>query len=696
MTDRVAPYGITQLVTGQPRQQSDIATIKGNIARMIDQGAPEADIDAYVASEGVTPEQLRQREAMADQQGHGASFLQGALLGAGDEVVAGGAAALRTVYDPKTGDWFGGDYGGKYDEMLARERQGLEDFRSLHPYQASGLEAAGGVSTALVPAGAVVRGGNIVTKGAAGLGAGAVMGGAQGFGAGEGGFEQRLGGAGEGALWGAGAGLATPALGKMAGATWNAVAGALANRGVELQSIQKILGRLRDSGFSPQDAAARLDELGPEGVLADVNSGMQVSLGATASKDPGAAAMISDRLGGRLDRSHPRMSEDFDATLGPARDPYDVKQVESGVRSGVGDVYESTGGYVVDTAPVADFLQKEILRVGPRGPHGEALQKIRAIITDDNGNLVTRGDRVHAIREQLDMMAESAANSGNMKLAKAIGKYREGIDTALKHGVPGMKEADEVYTQSFRRQEAFDRGRRDVLTDRVTPGQHRANVARMAKTPDEQAFENAGVRYDLDRRLSNTRNNPGLAAERILTRDNNMQKIQTSIGPARADRLQRGLDREETFLETSNLGDVRRNSRTTPLKEAAADMWGNGYGFGGDLGAAVMGGYMGGSWMGALGAGAGVLAKKFGGAAGHAVSARTGKTIRQVADDLTATGARRTHLINALMREAAALPVRARNAETISRLAVALLLGTSGQTGSAAREAARAYGLVGR
>lgn len=37
----------------------DIAKVKRNIQRMIDQGAPETDIDAYLASEGTTPEELR-------------------------------------------------------------------------------------------------------------------------------------------------------------------------------------------------------------------------------------------------------------------------------------------------------------------------------------------------------------------------------------------------------------------------------------------------------------------------------------------------------------------------------------------------------------------------------------------------------------------------------------------------------------
>jgi hypothetical protein len=37
----------------------DFNRIKSNIGKMIDMGAPESDIDAYIAEEGVTPEMLR-------------------------------------------------------------------------------------------------------------------------------------------------------------------------------------------------------------------------------------------------------------------------------------------------------------------------------------------------------------------------------------------------------------------------------------------------------------------------------------------------------------------------------------------------------------------------------------------------------------------------------------------------------------
>lgn len=42
---------------------TDYARVKRNVSKMIDLGAPEREIDQYIASEGVTPAQLRGQSA---------------------------------------------------------------------------------------------------------------------------------------------------------------------------------------------------------------------------------------------------------------------------------------------------------------------------------------------------------------------------------------------------------------------------------------------------------------------------------------------------------------------------------------------------------------------------------------------------------------------------------------------------------
>ena len=74
---------------------ADLARIKGNISKMIAQGAPESDIDAYVSEEGVTPAQLRGEtpaSTAADVAKSG-----GVGLAEGTIAIAGGAGDLRNL-----------------------------------------------------------------------------------------------------------------------------------------------------------------------------------------------------------------------------------------------------------------------------------------------------------------------------------------------------------------------------------------------------------------------------------------------------------------------------------------------------------------------------------------------------------------------------------------------------------------------
>ena len=69
MADKVSSQTLSGLVTGAP--PDNMARIKGNIAKMIEQGAPETDIDAYIAGEGVSLPELngRQQETLAADAG---------------------------------------------------------------------------------------------------------------------------------------------------------------------------------------------------------------------------------------------------------------------------------------------------------------------------------------------------------------------------------------------------------------------------------------------------------------------------------------------------------------------------------------------------------------------------------------------------------------------------------------------------
>jgi len=107
--------------------QPDFSRIKGNVRKMLDQSAPESDIDAYLATENVTPEQLRsspekgaaRRFVEAMPSGAVKGFTEGmSLLTAATQpiqAITRGAALYAAGKEPTEGQFKGvGDMAQEY------------------------------------------------------------------------------------------------------------------------------------------------------------------------------------------------------------------------------------------------------------------------------------------------------------------------------------------------------------------------------------------------------------------------------------------------------------------------------------------------------------------------------------------------------------------------------------------------------
>lgn len=688
MSDRVAPGGLTALITGKP-QTIEVELPDGRVLD-VEAGSPEEAgraAKAFLDREGAQ-NRLEAEDAQRGPLGRlfknisdGTTQIAANIPFAGG-LVDEGNALVRS----------GGGLWGDYDQELAyeRERQAQAAERSPTATKINSLAGAiggGGAMLKALPAGATAfipktATARILSSGATGAAGGAV----EGFTRGEGGLEDRLAEMPWSAALGGFMGGVLPPVAKGIGAGYNAVASWAANRGLDAKSINILLDRLKAQGVTPQQAQARIAELGDEAMLADVTPGMQAFTGGTALADIGAGNTIGQRLAQRREGGGDRVRDVLNDAFGPPADPYTVRQTQRDIRSTTGDVYSKTAGeHAVDMAPVADFVQKEILRVGPRGPHGEVLQRIRSIITDDNGNLVTRGDSVHSIREQLDMMGEEAVARGMPKLAAEISKVRRGVDEALKSGVPGMREADLVNSTSFRNQRAYDEGRTDVLKggpNTMTPAQL---DARMVQSSDpENLFRAQGVRTELDRITGNSRGDPGARVDRVLDRDWNTPKVTSMIGPQKAQDLRRGLDAEATFTETSNLGEPGRQSRTAVIN-AARDFWGANAkpGAAGDMlaaGAATTAAT--GSSLAGATAAMGVGANRLRQAVGNALTRKPSPALMQkTAENLTAQGIDLRSIARLLTEKAEELPKRSEAARNLERFARVLLATQAGRAG---------------
>ena len=129
---------------------ADLARIKENVAKMAAMNAPEEDIDGYIASEGVSIEDVRNYQP---QSGHEAalgavsSFAHGGSLGLADKVGgvinALGAAPMDALLTDKS---FAQAWKDRYNEIAGDSEKARKDFAGNHPLAAFGLEVAGNLT----------------------------------------------------------------------------------------------------------------------------------------------------------------------------------------------------------------------------------------------------------------------------------------------------------------------------------------------------------------------------------------------------------------------------------------------------------------------------------------------------------------------------------------------------------------------
>lgn len=455
---------------------------------------------------------------------------------------------------------------------------------------------------------------------------------------------------------------------------WQAVANAFKMKGVDTKAAAQLVKELQASGITPDEALAKVQGMGDEAMLADVSPRMQVATGGTAISDPAAQQTIASRLGARREATPARVSKTLDDTFGPMKDPQQLTDEITTARQPAGPAYELAQQHVVDTEPAVKAVADGIMRYGAKSKIGSTLVSIRNQMLDENGNLVSNGAQVHGIREQLDDMIGEAVRAGRGKEAGALGQIRVAIDDSLKNQIPGFADADKLWSETAKIKEAYEFGRGELLTSKISPGQAQKTLRGMT-IPEREAV-NQGTRLELDRVARNATAAPGNKLDRTMSRDWNYEKIAQQVGPQKTADLAQRLDTEGTFLETSALGEPARGSRTAIL-ESARDMWGTGGSPPGVTGDALAA-FGGGTAVGGPGAGA-VAAL---GVAGNRLmrtiaSALTSKAkpevIQKAADILTMTGGNRDQAIQMIRQVSQNMPQGASKA-AITALMNAILV----------------------
>lgn len=288
---------------------ADIQRIERNVRKMADQGAPEVDIDGYLASEGLTPEQFRNRNMATVQPappalpdvGFWDSFADDMTLGSGDEIRGGLSAVAKSG-----GQLFRGEpvtFGQNFETARSGHEDALNQWRKENP----GKNIAGmGLSIAAggAPIGnAIARAPGFFRKAGRVAGIGGGLGTVSGFMGTDGGVPERLAGAATGGVFGTGASLALGGGGLILTKVFGPPIQAMLERlgkGPKRAAARKVLQALERDEIDPNRAMAKLKMLGPEAVIADVSEGTR-SLARGVATVPGPTKGAAQRL---LERRH--------------------------------------------------------------------------------------------------------------------------------------------------------------------------------------------------------------------------------------------------------------------------------------------------------------------------------------------------------------------------------------------------------
>lgn len=558
---------------------ADIARVKGNIAKMIAQNAPEADIDAYVSSEGVSLDQLRApsqeqqpdkyQQAAIDEQktlkdagidpgaGYTRRLAHGATFGADNTVLA----ALQTPLEMFKR---GVGPGEAYNYAKAREDQIMGDARKNTGALGTALEIGGGVGSGI----GLARGGatfgsllgpeaGIAARSLASAGDAAALGGFSGGMEGNG-LAERGENALKGAALGGVVGGATPGvLGLLGAAASPVVSNIRARMNPQGYAQSQIARAASESGRPVAQITDDLAQAAREGqgmfTLADAMGNPGQRMLSSVARAPGQGRtdvvnFLENRQAGQGRRVASSLAEGFDS-------PQTAAQTEARLTQARDTAANAEYGAIrrdaqpVDVSNVISHID-DIL-----APYGVA-QNVAANDTAAGSlaNLrrrLTNGDQaandfnlLQRVRGDLSDEIQQARQSGAGNRARLLGGALRELDSALENSSAGFRDANRNFAQRSRNIEAVGQGRDAAMrgrTEDIIP-QYQGLTQE-----GQQAFRSGYV----DPLIAQTQGAAfGVNKARPLIND--AFQAESNVMAPGAGLMQRRLGRENTMFETRN------------------------------------------------------------------------------------------------------------------------------------------------
>ncbi|MBN9433984.1 MAG: hypothetical protein J0I45_16250 [Bosea sp.] len=458
----------------------------------------------------------------------------------------------------------GESWGERYDKSLAIQNAMDTNYAAEHPVASTAGNVGGAILgtaplVAAAPAAFGVSKAPLAERAIMGSISGGALGGADAAVRSEGDPTAALVGAGVGA----GVGAVAPYAGRLIGKGASKVADLFANRGSQFGSrtIQQLTNDLAAEGLTMPEIQARLDKLGPEGMLADTAESLRLRAEQLAQSDNPARPAVIGALKDRAANAGDRIASAFDASLGERPNVYETLKKMTAARKASADVLYGQAraeAGPIDVSRVIQAIDDEVapgvnqIVSGKEGPGlldetDRALLWVRSRMTNGQ-SVVTDFDRLHQLQRKIAEKATAAAKRGDNYQAGMLRDTRNKLLEAIEDAAPTYQQARQTFSSDSAVKDAFEEGQK-IFSSKVHPDMLQADIGAMSKA-EREAYQ-LGTRAAVDEAMGRVRNG-ALKGRTLLDADWNAEKLKYVLGRDKAQTLIDALTGEQSMAETGN------------------------------------------------------------------------------------------------------------------------------------------------
>lgn len=361
-------------------------------------------------------------------------------------------------------------------------------------------------------------------------------------------------------------------------------------------AVARVAKDLRTDAVTPESAASKVHELGPEAMMLDMGRQLQGRGEAIATQPGKGQNTVLDAVEGRTGEfgagTAQRVRDTLDRTMGESPNVVDLTKR-------IGDIVDQKAKPLYDNVMGAHPVVNVPNDITSRPTVAQAMKDAVSLAKDRGEQLTGPTETTTILKGPGYHIADDVTPAAKTSL-----RYWDYVKKAMDHRINGMMKSGGV--QTLDSSEKADLGGmiaarnalRDHLDD-VTDGAYKTARSVAAEKPQlleameqgraalntkllpeeladmhdnmsipQQSMLRVGMRREIERIMATTRND-GAAARRALDTDQNREKIATLFGPKVAQEIDNRIAAETKFQDATNK--ISANSRTGVRRELIKD-----------------------------------------------------------------------------------------------------------------------------